>query len=210
MATARAFVLAVLALLWCLSILDGAFAQQSPSQGYQLITNPQVSGGVLIAQRPTQRTATELLIQGFDEARSFFDARPWALASYQDQRRKEDAGAWFEGRIQRTIVSGLAFAGVTRGKGTIAFAFDSPQTIGQTFPRLLELVGPAGQDPTRGLNWRVTPFPDGSGDDHPCGVCLERPPQFVAARVPLVLGLVGHRGVESGCVGGGKGQFTAE
>ena len=163
MAMARAFALAVVALLWCLSILDGAFAQQSPSQGYQLITNPQVSGGVLIAQRPTQRTATELLIQGFDEARSFFDARPWALASYQDQRRKEDAGAWFEGRIQRTIVSGLAFAGVARGKGTIAFAFDSPQTIGQTLPRLLELVGPAGQDPTRGLNWRVTPFPDGSG-----------------------------------------------
>jgi len=26
------------------------------------------------------------------------------------------------------------------------------------------------------------PFPDASGDDHPCGVCLERPPQFVAAR----------------------------
>ena len=26
------------------------------------------------------------------------------------------------------------------------------------------------------------PFPDASGDDHECGVCLERPPQFIAAR----------------------------
>ena len=26
------------------------------------------------------------------------------------------------------------------------------------------------------------PYPDTSGDDHTCGVCLERPPQFVAAR----------------------------
>ena len=26
------------------------------------------------------------------------------------------------------------------------------------------------------------PYPDGSGDDHACGVCLERRPQFVAAR----------------------------
>ena len=26
------------------------------------------------------------------------------------------------------------------------------------------------------------PFPDASGDDHTCGVCLERPPRFVAAR----------------------------
>lgn len=26
------------------------------------------------------------------------------------------------------------------------------------------------------------PYPDASGDDHTCGVCLERPPQFVAAR----------------------------
>ncbi len=26
------------------------------------------------------------------------------------------------------------------------------------------------------------PYPDGSGDDHTCGVCLDRPPRFVAAR----------------------------
>jgi len=26
------------------------------------------------------------------------------------------------------------------------------------------------------------PYPDGSGDDHACGICLERQPQFVAAR----------------------------
>jgi ComF family protein len=26
------------------------------------------------------------------------------------------------------------------------------------------------------------PFPDANGDDHECGVCLERPPQFIAAR----------------------------
>ena len=26
------------------------------------------------------------------------------------------------------------------------------------------------------------PFPDGSGDDHSCGICLERPPRFAAAR----------------------------
>jgi len=26
------------------------------------------------------------------------------------------------------------------------------------------------------------PFPDASGGDHQCGVCLERPPQFIAAR----------------------------
>jgi hypothetical protein len=52
---------------------------------------------------------------------------------------------------------------VARGHGTIGFAFDSPTTIAQTLPRLLDLVGSAGQDPTRGLNWYVTPFPDGSG-----------------------------------------------
>jgi len=160
---ARAFLVVVLPLLLCISVPDGVFAQQGTSQSFHLITDPQVSGGVLIAQRPTQRTATELLIQGFGEVQGFFDARPWALASYQDWRRGDDAGAWFEASIQRAIVSGLAFAGVTRGHGTIAFAFDTPRTVGQTLPRLLQLVGSGGQDPTRGLNWQVRKFLDGSG-----------------------------------------------
>jgi ComF family protein len=31
-------------------------------------------------------------------------------------------------------------------------------------------------------NWCGRPFPDAAGDDHTCGVCLSRPPQFTAAR----------------------------
>lgn len=160
----RCFVGVILPLLILPAAFDMGFAQTIPP-GYQFLQSPQVSGGVLVARRSAQ-SAASLLTQGFGEVRTFFDVRPQALASFQDSRDVNDqrAGAWFATTIQRgKPLSGLAFAGLTRGNGTIGFAFDVPQTIGQTLPYLLELARPAGQDPTLGLTWRVVPFIDGSG-----------------------------------------------
>jgi hypothetical protein len=48
------------------------------------------------------------------------------------------------------------------GRGTVGYAFDSPQTIAQTLPALLGLAGQAGS-PLAGLSWGVVRYPDGSG-----------------------------------------------
>jgi hypothetical protein len=156
---------AAIALFISLEACAVALAQQGLPPGYRLLTDPQMSGGVLVAQRPGQ-VATPLLSQALGEVTPFFDRRPVvfsAFADVQDQR----AEAGFHGTIQRAPVYGVAFTRVLSGLGTVAFAFDSPQTVAQTLPRLLRLatppIGPSSQDPTSTLNWRIRPFPDGSG-----------------------------------------------
>jgi hypothetical protein len=156
---------AALALFIFLDACAVAFAQQGLPPGYRLLTDPQVSGGVLVTQRPAQ-VATPLLSHALGEVTPFFDRRPGvfsAFADIQDQR----AEAGFQGTIQRAPVHGVAFVRVLSGVGTVGFAFDSPQTVGQTLPRLLQLAmplfGTSGPDPTSNLNWRIERFPDGSG-----------------------------------------------
>ena len=188
---ARVFLLVLLFLMISLALYDLGFAQTIPP-GYRFLQSPRVSGGVLIAGRPAQ-SASALLIQGFQEVVPAFDRRPEALASFQDTHGRQGAGAWFTARIQGAPVCGLALAGVTRGNGIIAFAFDSPATIAATLPRLFDLVGPVGQDPTSGLNWRTSPFPDGSGQ-------IELPDgwQIVFARKGMVAATGPHGEIERG------------
>ena len=153
-----------LALLCSLLACALASAQQGPPPGYQLLTDPRVSGGLLIAQRPAQG-ATSLLAQAFGEVTPFFDRRPGVFGAFRDEYDQR-AEAGFHGTIGRAPVQGVAFAVVVAGVGTVGLAFDSPHTVAQTLPRLRQLgaarIGP-GEDPTRALNWRIAPFPDGSG-----------------------------------------------
>src|SRR5512136_1687122 len=156
---------AALALFVWLEACAVAFAQQGLPPGYRLLTDPQVSGGVLVAQKPGQ-AATTVLGQALGEVTPFFDRRPVVFSAFADiQNQRAEAG--FQGTIQRAPVHGVAFVRVIAGLATVGFAFDSPQTVVRTLPRLLQLaaplVGPSGRDPTPALNWRIAPFPDGSG-----------------------------------------------
>jgi hypothetical protein len=145
--------------------LHPASAQQPPP-GYQLLTAPPASGGLLITRRQAAPSAVQLLLQGFREVAPFFDRRPEALGGYA-QTLDQYAEAGFRTTSRLSPITGVAFAVIGGGAGTLGFAFDSPATFAQSLPRLLQLaaplLGPSGQDPTPALNWRIAPFPDGSG-----------------------------------------------
>ncbi len=151
---------------WGIGIARSASGQQGPS-GYGLLRHPQTSGAVLFAERPGTGSATALLRQAIGEATAFFDGRrPDILGGFRDadDRRVE---AICRATIQRSPVMGLAFAVVGGGTGTVGFAFDSPGQIARSLPRLLQLSGTQGGGPALqappAVNWRVVPYPDGSG-----------------------------------------------
>jgi hypothetical protein len=150
-------------LLWTLLAGPGlAQAQQPTAQGYQLLTDPQVTGGHLMATRPGTGSATALLVQALKEVAGFFDERPQAVGGARDAADQR-AEALFRATLRGSPVSGIAYAIVGGGTGTAGFVFDSPQTIRQSLPRLMQLAGGAGPAPPPALNWREVPFPDGSG-----------------------------------------------
>jgi hypothetical protein len=163
----RSVLLLFLLFVLPLALCDRGFSQQGVPPGFQLLTDPQTSGGLLIAQRQGVTAATPLLIYGFSEAAAFFDGRPRAVGGVRDAHDQQ-AEAGFQATIQRAPVAGVAIAAIRGGIGTIGFAFDSPQTIARTLPRLLQLGGsPAGslqgRCPPPPVNWQVVPYPDGSG-----------------------------------------------
>jgi hypothetical protein len=141
-------------------------AQQSPP-GYQLLTAPQSSGGLLLAQRQGVASATHLLLSGFREVATFFDTRPQAVGGFRDTR-DQYAEAGFQAAIRRVPVSGVTFAVTAGGTATVGFAFDTPTTLPQSLPRLFALVGLQAQTgpsncPPPGASWHAAPYPDGSG-----------------------------------------------
>jgi hypothetical protein len=151
-----------------LALCGHGFCQQGVPPGYQLLTDPQTSGGLLITQRQGVTAATPLLIHAFNEAATFFDGRPRATGGARDAQYDQQAEAGFQATIQRAPVAGVAIATVRGGVGTVGFAFDSPNMIARTLPRLLQLGGstaggPQGGCPPPPVNWRVEPYPDGSG-----------------------------------------------
>ncbi len=154
------------AVLVALVGISPASAQQPPP-GYQLLTAPQASGGLLLSRRQGAASAVQLLRQGFREVAPFFDRRPEALGAYADLR-DQYAQAGFLTTSRQAVLNGVAFATITSGGGTLGFAFDSPQTLRQSLPRLLQLAGVSeggaaaacAPPPQR---WQVVPFPDGSG-----------------------------------------------
>ena len=159
------FLLFVLPLVLC----DQGFPQAGVPPGYQLLTDPQMSGGLLITQRQGVTAATPLLRHGFTEVATFFDGRPRAMGGVRDASDQQ-AEAGFQATIQRAPVTGVVIATVGAGIGTVGFAFDSPQTIARTLPRLLQLVGgPAGSaagtcaPPPAPDTWQTVGYPDGSG-----------------------------------------------
>jgi hypothetical protein len=159
------FLLFVLPLVLC----DQGFPQAGVPPGYQLLTDPQMSGGLLITQRQGVTAATPLLRHGFTEVETFFDGRPRAMGGVRDASDQQ-AEAGFQATIQRAPVTGVVIATVGAGIGTVGFAFDSPQTIARTLPRLLQLVGgPAGSaagsclPPPAPDTWQTVGYPDGSG-----------------------------------------------
>jgi len=137
-------------------------AQQQAAQGYQLLTDPQVTGGHLLATRPGSGSATALLAQAMKEVAGFFGGRPTVVGAACDNGDQR-AEAVFRATLAGAPVGGIAYAIVGGGTGTTGFVFDSPQTIRQSLPRLIQLAGGAGAAPAPALNWRDTPFPDGSG-----------------------------------------------
>jgi hypothetical protein len=150
-----------------LALCDPGFSQQGVPPGYQLLTDPQVSGGLLIAQRQGVTAATPLLIRGFTEVATFFDGRPRPTGGVRDAHDQQ-AEVGFQATIQRAPVTGVVIATVRRGIGTIGFVFDSPQTLARTLPRLLQLGGspagsPQGSCSPPPVNWQVVRYPDGSG-----------------------------------------------
>jgi hypothetical protein len=151
-----------------LALCEQGFCQQGVPPGYQLLTDPQTSGGLLIAQRQGVTAATPLLIYGFNEAATFFDGRPRATGGARDAYHDQQAEAGFQATIRRAPVAGVAIATIRGGIGTVGFAFDSPNTIARTLPRLLQLggspaAGPQGGCPSPPVNWQVVHYPDGSG-----------------------------------------------
>ncbi len=142
-----------------------ALAQQPPP-GYQLLTAPQTSGGLLLARRPAAPNAVHLLRQGFHEVAPFFDARPLALGGYVEQGDRY-AEAAFQTSSRQMPLAGVAFSIIGKGEGTLGFAFDTPQTFAQSLPRLLQLTGGQLSGATGCApppqHWQVVPFPDGSG-----------------------------------------------
>lgn len=139
-----------------------ADSQQQGTSGYQLLTDPQVTGGHLVATRPGTGSATALLAQALKEVAGFFGGRPEVVAAASDVADTR-AEAVFRATLGGAPVGGIAYAIVGAGTGTTGFVFDSPQTIRQSLPRLVQLAGGTGAAPAPALTWRDTPFPDGSG-----------------------------------------------
>ena len=147
---------------WLSTGLVPATAQQQVPRGYQLLTDPAVSGGHLVATRPGTGSATSLLAQSFKEVALFFQQGPEAVAGFRDGLDQR-AEVLFRAGLHGSPVGGIAYAVVGSGTGKSGFVFDSPQTLGRTLPRLLQLSGDPGAVAPSDLNWRDTPFPDGSG-----------------------------------------------
>jgi len=167
MTSTRSVLLLLLPFVLLLALCGQGFSQQGVPPGYQLLTDPQTSGGLLIAQRQGVTAATPLLIHAFNEAVTFFDGRPRAVGGVRDAHDQQ-AEAGFQATIQRAPVAGVAIATIRGGIGTVGFAFDSPNTIARTLPRLLQLGdspagGSQGGCPPPPVNWQVVPYPDGSG-----------------------------------------------
>ena len=161
MARTAGFLAFVLVSIW--AVASPATAQQPAAQGYQLLTDPQVSGGHLIATRPGTGSATALLAQALKEVVGFFDGRPQAVGGARDTADQR-AEVVFRAMLRGSPVGGIGYAIVGGGTGTAGFVFDSPQTIRQSLPRLMQLAGGgAGPAPAPALNWREQPYPDGSG-----------------------------------------------
>jgi hypothetical protein len=144
-----------------------ATSAQQPPPGYQLFTAPQTSGGLLLARRQGVASATQLLLHGLREVAPFFDRRPealWAFAESRDQY----AEAAFRVTSRQLPLTGVAFATLGAGGGTLGFVFDTPNALAQSLPRLFELTGASQGGPATGCapspqRWQVVPFPDGSG-----------------------------------------------
>jgi hypothetical protein len=181
-----------LSVVVCLLVLvRPAPAQQIPP-GYDLLTDPRVSGALLVNSRPGSGGATALMQQSLSEVRPFF-GQMRLLGAIADKTNDQRVELLFAAIVRGSMVQGLGVATTEPGRGTVGYAFDSPQTIAQTLPALLGLAGTAGQDPTRGLNWQVRTFPDGSGQ-------MELPDgwQFTFANKGMVAANGPHGEIERG------------
>ena len=150
-----------LSVIVCLLIVAHPVPAQQIPPGYDLLTDARVSGALLVNSRPGSGGATALMRQSLIEVRPFFAQLRLlgALTDKHDQRLE----LLFAANVRGSMVQGLGVAATEPGRGTVGYAFDGPQTIAQSLPALLGLAASASQDPTRGLNWQVRPFPDGSG-----------------------------------------------
>ncbi len=102
---------------------------QQPPPGYQLLTAPPASGGLLLTQRQVVSSAVQLLRHGFREVAPFFDQRPEALGGYAEAR-DQYAEAGFRTTSRQLPLTGVAFAMIGRGGGTLGFVFDTPNALG--------------------------------------------------------------------------------
>jgi hypothetical protein len=148
-------------------VMGGPVSAQQPPPGYQLLIAPQASGGLLLSQRQGVSSATELLRLGFREVGPFFDGRPQVVGGLRDGP-DQYAEAAFQGSIRGTPVAGVTFAVIAGAMGRVGFAFDTPNMLPQSLPRLLPLAGfqrQAGTSncPSPGANWQAVTYPDGSG-----------------------------------------------
>jgi len=98
MTSTRSVLLLVLLFVLPLALCDQGFSQQGVPPGYQLLTDPQTSGGLLIAQRQGVTAANPLLIYAFNEAATFFDGRPRAMGGVRDAYDQQ-AEAGFQATI---------------------------------------------------------------------------------------------------------------
>ena len=156
----------VLSFLFCLSTWAPPAAAQVVPNGYQLITDPQGTAALIVAQRPA-RSATAALAQGIVEVATAFDAKPTILGAFRDVR-DQTAEAGFRTTLRRVPVSGIAFADVSGGVARVGFAFDNMQAPAAGIMRLLQQAGhiPAESGGATGGtpgNWRTFRYPDGSG-----------------------------------------------
>jgi hypothetical protein len=138
-------------------------AQQQTPQGYRLLTDHQATGRHLTTTRSGSGSATELLALALKEVHGFFDYGPELFGAFRDAGDQR-AEVLFKANFQGTLVAGIGYAVVGQGVGNNGFVFDTPQTLYESLPRLIRPTGGAGATPPpAALNWRETPFPDGSG-----------------------------------------------
>ena len=156
----------ILSFLFCLSPWASPAAAQLVPNGYQLVTDPQGTAAMIVAQRPA-RSATAALAQGIAEVAGAFDTKPALLGAFRDVR-DQTAEAGFRTTLRRVPVSGISFADVSGGIARVGFAFDNQQAPAAGILRLLQQAGhiPAGSGGAAGGtpgNWRTVQYPDGSG-----------------------------------------------
>lgn len=137
-----------------------ANASQVPA-GYQ--AHQEGSGAVLIGPHRDSISARDLLAGSLDDLTRYFDQRPAASGGLIDKEDREGQAS-FTARLQGRLVEGLAVASTSDGGGSVIVAYDVPERLAASLPRLLAVAGKSlPQQGRKPVQMHSATLPDGSG-----------------------------------------------